>query len=611
MNPELSASFTTPGTTPCSIHELVCSVLSQPALATGSDVVGGVLLNWFGWLESAETERFETAELPRLRAACETVSAFLAAPYVHMPLPARQAEELVLCAAALGDLRAYLGLPATDGLLAQPAPARPTACTLALLSLHNRFDLLERALESAPPELMSLWFDRLLHKSLPILSETAHANARRLLGDERLHTRYRLIHRNKRLSSAAVYTTVSYLAPESEAAIRRAVMREARNEARRRLPEGDGERHGRNPHTLAVISRFMSEGHAIHRCMAPLLARLKPAWRLICVWPGPPDLRGQMDVSLFDAVHICASLSAVAETCAREKAGIAFFPDVGLSVESLILANMRLAPVQCSGYGHPASTQCHEIDYYITSSPGETSASLRQYSEQPIPAGGLAAALSLPDAPQERAEPENAPLPDTVPVGLAWGGMKLNLPWLRHVLQLAQTHERRLCFHLIGLNPNMLSYNRMIRDFQALCDGTRADIVIHPFTHDKAAYYERLRHCRFGIDASPFGSFTTVLDFLACGRPFFALKGDKAASRLSAVLLEGLGLAELVACERDALLARVRRFMDDPAWRQTLETRLAALDLPDAIATLNARTDLESALRQMVAANTHAFSAGP
>jgi len=76
--------------------------------------------------------------------------------------------------------------------------------------------------------------------------------------------------------------------------------------------------------------------------------------------------------SLFEQYsdHFCTisdSIQSVAEKIYSDKLDILVHPELGMSPESMMLAGLRLAPVQCVGWGHPVSTGLKTIDYWLSS----------------------------------------------------------------------------------------------------------------------------------------------------------------------------------------------------------------------------------------------------
>lgn len=71
---------------------------------------------------------------------------------------------------------------------------------------------------------------------------------------------------------------------------------------------------------------------------------------------------------------------------------VVYYPDIGMSPESIFLSNLRIAPIQICGTGHPVSTFGSEVDYFISGADVEILESAEKcYSERLILLPGLGA----------------------------------------------------------------------------------------------------------------------------------------------------------------------------------------------------------------------------
>jgi predicted O-linked N-acetylglucosamine transferase (SPINDLY family) len=103
--------------------------------------------------------------------------------------------------------------------------------------------------------------------------------------------------------------------------------------------------------------------------------------------------------------HIPGNVEAAAQQIETDRLHVLVHTDVGMNPITLQLAAMKLAPVQCKGWGHPVTTGMPTIDYYLSSDLMEPDDAEAHYSERLIRLPRLALCYSppdLPDAPRSR-----------------------------------------------------------------------------------------------------------------------------------------------------------------------------------------------------------------
>ena len=75
---------------------------------------------------------------------------------------------------------------------------------------------------------------------------------------------------------------------------------------------------------------------------------------------------------------------------------ILIHPEVGMSTGSYLLANLRLAPVQCAAWGHPVTTGSSTIDAYFSCGQMEPTDYQAHYSERVLLLDGIGVDVALP-----------------------------------------------------------------------------------------------------------------------------------------------------------------------------------------------------------------------
>ena len=99
--------------------------------------------------------------------------------------------------------------------------------------------------------------------------------------------------------------------------------------------------------------------------------------------------------------QIEGNLEAMAKQIESDNLHILVFSDIGMYAPATQLAALRLAPIQCKGWGHPVTTGLPTINYYLSSDLMEPENGEEHYSEKLIRLPNLALAYEKPQMPKE------------------------------------------------------------------------------------------------------------------------------------------------------------------------------------------------------------------
>ena len=109
-----------------------------------------------------------------------------------------------------------------------------------------------------------------------------------------------------------------------------------------------------------------------------------------------------------DVFHqIGGHLETAAARIAADNLHLLVYTDIGMNALASQLAALRLAPVQCKGWGHPVTTGLPTIDYYLGSDLMEPDDAATHYSETLMRLPNLALNYTpapLPGQPKTRAD---------------------------------------------------------------------------------------------------------------------------------------------------------------------------------------------------------------
>ena len=106
-------------------------------------------------------------------------------------------------------------------------------------------------------------------------------------------------------------------------------------------------------------------------------------FEIYCYYTGndPDPITEQFRQYSTEFRHIPHNLEAVCQQIIDDKLHILVFPEIGMDAPTIQIAALRLAPIQCSAWGHPVTSGLPTIDYFISSELMEPENAQLHYSE--------------------------------------------------------------------------------------------------------------------------------------------------------------------------------------------------------------------------------------
>lgn len=343
-----------------------------------------------------------------------------------------------------------------------------------------------------------------------------------------------------------------------------------------------------DPKSIAIVTERWHRNHAVYKSAGPLIEQLKDDYKLTLVWTNPPDKMPQNSVTdYFDKVIHCYFTGdgqlVIPEELIENDFQMIYFPDIGMSDESIWMSNLRFAPIQAVGYGHPDTTgDGNEIDYFIG---GQVERDAdNAYSETRVLIPGLAQEPAWPTAERQNNYKDDG----VVRINCVWGPDKYNFSLLS---MLAKINERVLkidCdskheFHLFG-SPGMNRYAALpsfIKEVRKLLPNAHV--------HSQWEYYDYMREAEkhdFALNSFPFGCYNVLVESLWMGIPFLTMVGDRFYNRAGMWLNDRIGMSENNFKSLEALIEKAAQLITDPALLKWQRDHLASINLKERLFTL-------------------------
>lgn len=268
----------------------------------------------------------------------------------------------------------------------------------------------------------------------------------------------------------------------------------------------------------------------------------------------------------------------LADEILADELDVLIYPELGMHPGTMALGHLRLAPVQCAGWGHPDTTGLPEIDYFLSSEAMEPANAQRHYREKLALLPGLGTRYAIPKV-REGATRATFGLPEDKTLYLLPQSLfkihpdndaaiaeVLSRDPSGHLLLFASPHEA-----LTSAFAERMGAAFAARGMQF---GERA-LFLQPFMpHPDYVALNGL--CDVMLDTRHWSGGNTSLDALVSGLPVVTLPGEFMRGRQSLGMLEAMQVPELIARDSAEYVDIAARLGRDPDERRAIAERLRA-----------------------------------
>lgn len=290
-----------------------------------------------------------------------------------------------------------------------------------------------------------------------------------------------------------------------------------------------------NKPRMVIMMELFSKGHAMTRSWGSWIASLQSEFETIILTKGASGDAGHHEA--YGQVDYYANLGEFFLLVKKYAPDIVMLPSVGMNVYGIVAANMRLAPVQIMGLGHPATTMSEFIDfvygpkemYHPDAFPNEI------YIKDNSPYRFVP---NLPKADLDKIVPKRRESGDKSPLRVAVVGMplKISAPFIEFLesLQKKADFDIHFSFHLGSVALDTLCLSRALETTFKNCSYTG-----YKSYRD---YLDALSKSEIVLNPFPFGHTNTLIDTMLLGLPCIGLEGIEPSSKTESYILDILGL---------------------------------------------------------------------
>lgn len=295
-----------------------------------------------------------------------------------------------------------------------------------------------------------------------------------------------------------------------------------------------------------------------------------PPWR-------DDAIAAAIDAASDRVARLPASLAAMREAIAALELDVLFYQDIGMEPVSYFLAFARLAPVQCTSFGHPDTTGVDTIDAFVSGALIERAGTPELDYRERLYRIDDAAVLAWYHPPAPPARPRTR-----AELGFGDGErvyvcpqalFKLHPRMDRLFARVLEGDARATIVLIAAGEPAWREAleRRHARTLGALASRVR---FVPRMAHDD--YLSLLLASDVALDSLPFNGMNTTLEAFAMGLPVVTLPTPLQRGRHTAGMYARMGLERYVAQDEDRYVELALRAAGDPAFRAAWSADIAA-----------------------------------
>ncbi|MFM0556373.1 adhesin [Paraburkholderia sediminicola] len=330
---------------------------------------------------------------------------------------------------------------------------------------------------------------------------------------------------------------------------------------------------GRKPVMLVVLEWFTG-GHSIYRTHSRTMLAARKHFEVVAI--GEAQHVDEAGRAIFDRFiefehpeYIGDCIRQIQEFATREKPDVLYMPSVGMFSHTIFLSNLRVAPLQIAGLGHPATMHAAHMDYVsveedFVGDPACFSEKMLRLPKdgQPYVPSKLLTNV-VPSVPERG---------DVVNIGVTASAMKINPHFLEACKAIVHTARVPVKFHFMTCWSESIDLAYVRKSIYATLPESNVDVY---GSLNYPEYLKILNTMDMFVSPFPFGNTNGIVDSFTIGLPGVNLCGREVFEHIDSGLFERAGLPSwLTAHSVDQYVRAAARLAEQHDEREALRRRL-------------------------------------
>jgi len=281
----------------------------------------------------------------------------------------------------------------------------------------------------------------------------------------------------------------------------------------------------------------------------------------------------------FGFRHLLGDLEETCRTILADQLHVLVFLDIGMDPRMMQLGALRLAPVQCSTWGHPPTSGLPTIDYFLSSDLMEPEGAQSSYTEKLVCLPGVGICYRKPVIPRSLFYKVRADfgIRDDAIAYLSCQSTMKYLPQHDGVFPAIAKLVPNAQFVFIAWNEALKNeFQRRLDKAFSAAGVPIADRVVFVPQLDAISYPNLNVLCDIYLDTLEWSGCNSTFEAIACKLPVVTLPGTFMRGRHSYAILTQLGMTETIARDKSQYIEIAANLALDAQWRERVVQGLVA-----------------------------------
>lgn len=273
-----------------------------------------------------------------------------------------------------------------------------------------------------------------------------------------------------------------------------------------------------------------------------------------------------------------------------------YFPVMGCNVASIYLSNLRIAPIQFSGYGHPISSFGSKNNYFLVSKDIECLKYIDiNYSEKKIYVNGLTTIpMYFPFTSYNSVHKQD----NTILISCNF--KKITPQFLNTIKVICKkyyiNYKKKL---LIKFFPGHSRKYKYSDDCCDKCIESEYYDYVFIFLPDNELYMREKYTCKLALDSYPYGGCTTILENINLHIPTIVYAGNEAINNFPRYIYTFFNLDELIVYSYDEYISLAYKLLTDQAFYNAIYKKIKSVDLT-LLQSVNIKDSILSSFNKLI-----------